>query len=328
MISSKSPRDVAKVALAAGKEAFSDYSHIYSPQKFTQPQLFACLVLKEFEKKDYRGIWQLLLEFTDLRQVMGLKSVPHFTTLQKASRRLLKAAPVRELISETVRQISGRRRHVAYGAADSSGFDAHHASRYFIFRTSGNNKGKQPKTRHKYRHYGKLMTVIDTATHAILAAVASVGPTPDVDQLEGVMGKLPVWIAMHHLVADAGFDSASNHRMLRESLAMRSTIPPNAGRPTRDPKTLPTDKYRRRMKTHFNKKAYGHRPQAETVFSMMKRNFGSFLRARTHQGRMRDMMLKVLTHNLALALLWVFYRAGREPLNAWRDHYPLICREE
>jgi len=297
------------VALAAGKEAFSDYSHIYSPQKFTQPQLFACLVLKEFEKKDYRGIWQLLVEFTDLRQVIGLKSVPHFTTLQKASRRLLKAAPVRQLISETVRQISGRREHVAYGAADSTGFDAHHASRYFIFRTSVNKKDKEPKKRQKYKHYGKLMTVIDTATHAILAAVASVGPTPDIDQLEEVMGELPTWIAMHHLVADAGFDSASNHRLLRESLSIRSTIPPEHGRPPNNPATLPRDKYRRLMKTRFNKKAYRHRPQAETVFSMMKRNFGSFLRAKTHQGRMRDMMLKVLAHNLALALLWVFYRA-------------------
>jgi hypothetical protein len=143
MIYSKSPKDVAMVALAAGKEAFSDYSHIYSPQKFTQPQLFACMVLKEFEKKDYRGIWQLLLEFTELRQVIGLKSVPHFTTLQKANRRLLKAAPVRKLISETIRQINGRREHVAHGAADSSGFDAHHASRYFIFRTSVNKKDKR-----------------------------------------------------------------------------------------------------------------------------------------------------------------------------------------
>jgi hypothetical protein len=34
---------------------------------------------------------------------------------------------------------------------------------------------------------------------------------------------------------------------------------------------------------------------------MIKRNLGSFLRARTHYGRMRDMMLKVLTHNVALA---------------------------
>ena len=51
------------VALAAGKEAFSDYSHVYSPHKFTQPQLFACLVLKEFEKKDYRGVCALLADW-------------------------------------------------------------------------------------------------------------------------------------------------------------------------------------------------------------------------------------------------------------------------
>jgi hypothetical protein len=58
---------VASVALAAGKEAFSDYSHRYSPKKFTQPQLFACLVLQAFEKKDYRGVRQLLLDCSDLR---------------------------------------------------------------------------------------------------------------------------------------------------------------------------------------------------------------------------------------------------------------------
>ena len=78
------------VALAAGKEAFSDYSHKYSPRKFTQPQLFACLVLKEFEKRDYRGIAQLLSDCPDLRDAIGLQQAPHYTTLQKASRRLLK----------------------------------------------------------------------------------------------------------------------------------------------------------------------------------------------------------------------------------------------
>ena len=310
------------VALAAGKEAFSDYSHLYSPHKFTQPQLFACLVLKEFEKKDYRGIWQLLIDCCDLRQAIGLKLVPHYTTLQKASRRLLRAPAVRRLVDDTVKRINGRRKHVKYGAADSSGFDAHHASRYFIFRTKVNKRGKEPKKRHSYKHYGKLMTVIDTATHAILAAVASVGPTPDIDQLEGVMREVPRSITMHHLVADAGFDSAYNHWLLRDFHGMRSTIPPEHGRPPKDPTTLPSDKYRRRMKTHFNKKAYRHRPQNETVFSMMKRNLGSFLRAKTHYGRMRDIMLKVLTHNLALALSWVFYRAGRESFHRFPTPYP------
>jgi len=318
MISSKSPRKVARVALAAGREAFSDYSSPFSPQKFTQPQLFACLVLKEFEKKDYRGMWELLKEFAGLRQEIGLKSVPHFTTLQKASVRLLTKPKVRLLIDDTVRRINRKRRHVKYGAADSSGFDAHHASRYFIFRTSANQKGKEPKKRRIYKKYGKLMTVIDTATHAILSAVASAGPTPDIDQLEGVMDELPRSITMHHLVADAGFDSAYNHWLLRDFHGMRSTIPPEHGRPPKDPGTLPKDQYRRRMKTHFNRKAYRHRPQIETVFSMMKRNFGAALRAKSHYGRCRDMLLKAVTHNVALALVWVFYRAGRGPFPSFK----------
>src|ERR1700740_2421689 len=110
MLTSKSPRTVAMVALAAGKEAFSDYSHVYSPKKFTQPQLFACLVLKEFEKKDYRGIRQLLIDCSDRREALGVALVPHYTTLQKASRRLLKQDRVRFLLDDTVRRIRGRKK--------------------------------------------------------------------------------------------------------------------------------------------------------------------------------------------------------------------------
>jgi hypothetical protein len=55
------------VALAAGKEALSDYSRTHSPSKFTQPRLFACLVFKEFEKKDYRRIQAILLDCADRR---------------------------------------------------------------------------------------------------------------------------------------------------------------------------------------------------------------------------------------------------------------------
>jgi hypothetical protein len=127
MITSKSPRKVAMVALAAGKEAFSDYSHKFSPKKFTRPQLFACLVLKEFEKKDYRGVCALLNDCSDLRQAIELSCVPHFTTLQKASRRLLKQRHVRRLIADAAWRVRGRKR-VPYAAVDSSGFDVHHAS--------------------------------------------------------------------------------------------------------------------------------------------------------------------------------------------------------
>jgi hypothetical protein len=311
MLTSKSPMDVAMVALAAGKEAFSDYSHVFSPKKFTQPQLFACLVLKEFEKKDYRGVCKLLLDFSELTAALGLRSVPHYTTLQKASRRLLKQDRVRLLLNDTVQRIRRGKKRVMHAAADSSGFDAHHASRYFIWRRDSQKKDeKRPKNRVSYRRYGKLMIIVCCATHAILAAVASAGPTPDIDQLDGVLNQLPRSQKVIHLVADAGFDSARNHHLLRETHGIRSTIPPKHGRRPKDPSALPKDQYRRLMKTRFNVKAYRHRAQAETTFSMMKRNLGSALRARSHWGRCRDMLLRVLTHNIALALSQVFYRAG------------------
>src|ERR1700689_3854986 len=128
------------------------------------------------EKKDYRGVSQLLVDCSDLRAAIELDAVPHFTTLQKASRRLLSQNRVRSLVAETVRRILKRSTTVNYAAVDSSGFEAHHASRYFIWRTDVKKKGKEPKNRRTYKRYGKLMLIIRCASHAILAAVPSVGP--------------------------------------------------------------------------------------------------------------------------------------------------------
>ena len=310
------------VALAAGKEAFSDYSHKYSPHKFTQPQLFACLVLKEFEKKDYRGVVQLLRDWPELREAIGLKAVPHFTTLQKASRRLLRIKHVRKLLARTVRDVRGKRKVlVPYAAGDSSGFDSHHASRYFIWRRDNRKDDKnRPKKRVSYRRYGKLMVAVCCATHAILAAVASRGPTPDIDQLDRLVSELrrTSSLKIGHMVLDAGFDSAHNHRLLRQDHGTLSTIPPKHGRPPKDPDALPADKWRRLMKSRFRNgppKVYGKRAQVETVFSMLKRNLGSALRARSEPGRRRDLLLRVLTHNIALALRRVFYRASHVPFS-------------
>jgi len=304
------------VALAAGKEAFSDYSHRFSPHKFTQPQLFACLVLKEFEKKDYRGIVQLLSDWPELCQVIGLESVPHFTTLQKASQRLLKLNHVRKLLTQTIHLIHKRRKNIPYAAGDSSGFDAHHASRYFIWRRDNKVNEKRPKKQVSYKRFGKLMVIVSCMSHAILGAVASQGPTPDIDQLDDVVDEVPPSVNLKHMVLDAGFDSAHNHRLLREERGLRSTIPPEHGRPPKDPNALPKDKWRRLMKARFRNgrpKVYGKRAQVETVFSMLKRNLGAALRAKSAHGRRRDMFLRVLTHNIALALLWVFYRAIVSP---------------
>ncbi len=92
MTTTKSPVRVLRHAYVVAQLALPAYSHRYSPKKFTQHQLFACLVLKNFLKTDYRGVVAHLADHPTLRETLGLKCVPHFTTLQKASRHLL-AAP-------------------------------------------------------------------------------------------------------------------------------------------------------------------------------------------------------------------------------------------
>ena len=109
-LTSKSPQDVAREALAAGTAALALYSHKFSPKTFTQPQLLACLVLKKFFRTDYRGIAAIIRDHSDLRQILGLAKAPHFTTLQKASVRLLPQSRFRKLLGCTLRRVMRRKR--------------------------------------------------------------------------------------------------------------------------------------------------------------------------------------------------------------------------
>jgi hypothetical protein len=86
----KSPRAVAREALRVARDALPAYSSKFSRRDFTQHQLFALAVLKTFLKTDYRGLTQMLLDFSDLRDDLGLDKVPHYSTLCKAGQRLLK----------------------------------------------------------------------------------------------------------------------------------------------------------------------------------------------------------------------------------------------
>lgn len=99
----KSPAALARMALAISEKSLLPYSSTRSRHDFTQPQLFSILVLRLFFRTDYRGITQYLQDLPDLRKLLKLDKVPHFTTLQKAEARLLKKglsnASCRQLLS-------------------------------------------------------------------------------------------------------------------------------------------------------------------------------------------------------------------------------------
>lgn len=86
----KSPVALAKMALRAARESVPAYSSKFSKHDFTQHQLFAMLVLRQFYRVDYRGTVQIVEDNFTLRQVLGLKKIPHYSTLKYAHDRLLK----------------------------------------------------------------------------------------------------------------------------------------------------------------------------------------------------------------------------------------------
>ena len=90
----KSALALAKETLYAAHRTLPLYSHRFSPKKFTLPQLLAILVIRQFFHLDYRGVEQLLLEWSDLRAALGLQKVPTYSALCKAEQRLLKKTPV------------------------------------------------------------------------------------------------------------------------------------------------------------------------------------------------------------------------------------------
>jgi len=61
----------------------SPYSCKYSRKDYTQHQLLTRILFKEYRNEDYRTVIWNLGEMDRIRAVLGLTTIPHFTTLQK-----------------------------------------------------------------------------------------------------------------------------------------------------------------------------------------------------------------------------------------------------
>lgn len=301
MTTSKSPKQIAAVAYQAAKRAVPAYSHKYSPKKFTQPQLVACLVLKEFFTTDYRGISGILEDSSDLQKVLELTEVPHFTTLQKAAKKLLKKKTMRKLMESiltlaTQHKLMKKKVHLA--ALDGTGFESHHVSSYFVKRRDRAVKEKYQTS--TYTRFPKVGIVCDTANHMVIWGIPERGPRFDRTHFKSAITAATQQKSIKNLAADAGYDGEGNHIFARELHGIRLIMPATIGWQSR---SLPRTKWRRRMRLRFPKQLYGQRWQIETVMSMLKRNFASFTRARSYWSQCREIMLRLFSHNILIVLL-------------------------
>ena len=309
-----------RVAYHLARRLLPEHSCKFSRHDFTLAQLFACLVMREFFDLSYRRAEALLIDSPQWLADIGLSKAPDHNTLWRAFDALLasrRCTRMLDLLAELFAQAGLLSVHVDPLAADSTCYEQRHRSRHYDYRCrrmaldgvdEAKHPGKWGKTvnaarARRLKRMPKLAVAVDSGCHLILAAKVRIGNGSDAPDFDDLL--YHAWRRaagrVRCVVADAGYDSEANHRIAREEMGVRSIIPPGVGRPSSKP---PAGRWRRLMAQRFkrkaDKKAYGQRAQSETVHSMMKRNQGSALRSRTPERRKKEMMLRVLVHNITL----------------------------
>ncbi len=99
----------ARIALQVSRAVLPRYRSRFSKHQFTQPQLLAILCLMRYEDWTFREAEVRLSEHRELRQALGLASVPDFTTLYRFLQRLDETT-IDRAVGETVRRLRGTRR--------------------------------------------------------------------------------------------------------------------------------------------------------------------------------------------------------------------------
>ena len=100
----KSPRNVLNAAYALATACLKEHSSKFSRKDFTGPQLFACLVLREHQKKSYRGVEALLQDCPEWCADIGLQKVPDHNTLCRAQRSLVKPGVIEDMLDVSVQR--------------------------------------------------------------------------------------------------------------------------------------------------------------------------------------------------------------------------------
>ena len=117
-----------------GKLTLPDYSSKFSRRDFTLPQLFACLVLREHQRKSYRGVEALLRDSPEWCAAIGMDGVPDHNTLCRAFGVVARLGNVNRMLdlqAHWARKCRMIQSPVKPAAMDSSLFESRHVSRHF-----------------------------------------------------------------------------------------------------------------------------------------------------------------------------------------------------
>lgn len=266
------------------------YSYKFSKKMYGNWTHIVLLALRQRMDKSYREFVAILEMCTELLQVLGIAQAPHFTTLQKAARRLRvsfleKIMAGFILLTMTV--------HVRTGI-DATGFQLTRASAHYTTVLK-----KSRKARRKIKKYLKLTTFVDLDKQIIIAHKIRRSPRNDtIDFAPAVRKGKKVLDKKGKKVrscdGDKGYDSEENRRVVVEELEAEDRIKIRN-------KDVPVHRthgwYRKKFKRRCGRLRANYRSKDETIFSAIKKVEGSMIRSILVSMQNKELIFKEIAYN-------------------------------
>ncbi len=270
---------VAKFSVRLAGKYMQPFSCNKSRHTYTQPQLMTCLILRAYLKTTYRGIIDILEASDQLRDAIGLTTLPNYSTLKYFADRSGTLEVVDAMLAEVAKQFITADEQVAI---DSTGLETTSASSYF-----------QTRSGRRQKKYVKLSVGVLCGSMIPAGLVVGWGPCNDKSDALALLVKTGSVVKPTAVFADAGYDAEWVHRFCRDVWETKSFIPPAVHRADGQV----NGKYRSQMTPRrLKRNHYTRRWIVESFMSAVKRTTGSTLQARTTTSLLREAAIRVLAY--------------------------------
>ncbi|MBL8765398.1 MAG: transposase [Phycisphaerae bacterium] len=269
---------LVKLALRLARRHLSDHAHVNAPKKFTQPQLFACLILKAHLGCTYRKAEELLILMPAVREALGFREVPRFTTLQAFADRPEIGVLIDGVLASIGRAVA---KHEPQDAAfDGTGMEVTSASAHFVSRAG--------RTRTKFV---KVMLGVLCAAVIPVSLIVDWGPSHDMRQAWALREKIRATCRPTMLWGDGAFDCERWHKANWDEWGVPSYAPTTVKSADGH-----VSGFYRKAFSEMRPNEYGRRWMCESVNSAVKRISGSTLRSRKQNTLFAEAALKVAAY--------------------------------
>ena len=248
---------------------YSNFNHIF------------LLVYKQFRKFTFEELMTDLEDNITLKVYLGLKKLPHYTTLVKFAQRLPMAILDKLLIAfKTLVPIPKK------VAIDATGISLDNASQHYCKRI-----GKP----YQKRPFMKTTFIVDIEHYLILVCRQRKRARHDTKDAKPAITKLAKHYTPEIFYGDRGYDDNSIFEQCFEELKAYPLI----FQKNQDvPKHRKSGAYRKMTCDVFDYGEYLQRNKIETCNSMFKRRFGSNVKARLDKTQKISILLRVIAFNI------------------------------